>query len=259
MRRGPPPREDLSQPTEPAFSFFPTSRTSIPDGASFLPGVAFDERHENEVVPMSGNRLGYVAALAVVAIGVAYAITLAAGFARHGFSEPIADPILAVMEVITLISVMPLVVMMSAVSTYASPERRIFGVIALAFTIMLAGATASVHFVQLTAARQLGGGGIVWPSTSYAVELLAWNLFLGLSLLFAAPVFEGSARARAVRRTMWICGALCVAGIAGPLAGDMRLQLIGVAGYAVVLPCLGVMLARLFRTAAFRHGELVQR
>ena len=198
---------------------------------------------------MSSHRLGWWAAIALVAIGVAYTMALAAAFARHGLSEPIVDPILAIMEILTLLWIVPFIVLMAAIHEHATPERRIFAVVALAFAIMLAGTTAAVHFAGLTSGRQLGGGGIAWPSSAYAIELLAWNLFLGVALVFAAPVFAGTAGARAVRRALVFCGTLCIAGIAGPVAGDMRLQLVGVVGYVLVLPVVCVMIARLFKRA----------
>lgn len=203
---------------------------------------------------MPGNRLGRWSAIAVFGIGIAYLVTLAIGFAAHGLAAPMVDPILAVMEVLTLMSAPPMVVMMAAVHDYASVNRKIYSVIALAFTILFAGTTSIVHFVELTAARQLGSRGIVWPSTAYAVELLAWDLFLGLALLFAAPVFADSGPERSVRSGLLFSGALCVAGVTGPLVGDMRLQLVGVLGYAGALPVVCFMLARLF-SADRGHGS----
>ena len=197
---------------------------------------------------MSRNRLGSWSALAVFLIGVAYFVTLAIGFAVHGLTEPIVGPILAVMEVLTLLSAPLMVVVMAAIHDYASVNHKIYGSIALAFTILFVGMTSVVHFVELTALRQLGSGGIVWPSPEYAVELLAWNLFLGLALLSAAQVFDTGGPERSVRRGLLISGALCVAGIIGPSVGNMRLQLVGVLGYAVVLPVVCLMLARLFRS-----------
>jgi hypothetical protein len=197
---------------------------------------------------MSVNRLGHGSAVAMFLIGIAYVVTLAIGFAVHGFAEPIVDPILAIMEVLTLMSAPPMVVIMAAIHGYASEDRKIFALIALAFTVLFAGMTSAVHFVELTALRQLGVGGIVWPSPVYAVELLAWNLFLGLALLFAALVFDGGGPERVVRRNLLISGGLCVAGTAGPAIGNMRLQLVGVLGYAGVLPVVCFMLARLFRS-----------
>jgi hypothetical protein len=205
---------------------------------------------------MSANRLGSWSASAVFVIGVAYLVTLAAGFAVHGLAEPIVDPILAIMEVLTLMSAPLMVVMMAAIHDGASGNRKIYGVIALAFTIVFAGTTSVVHFVELTAGRQAGSGGIVWPSPVYAVELLAWNLFLGLALLFAAPVFDGGGPESRVRAGLRISGALCVAGIVGPVVGHMRLQLVGVLGYAGVLPVVCFMLARLFRSDRHHGPEL---
>jgi hypothetical protein len=197
----------------------------------------------------SASRLGSWAAIALFLVGLAYVAVLAVGFAEHGLAEPIVDPVLARMEVLTLISAPLLIVMMAAVHGRAPPERRTYGLIALAFTTLAAGVTSAVHFVELTAVRQLGSSGIVWPSASYAVELLAWNLFLGLALLFAAPAFQGRGLEAHVRRGLVIGGALCVAGVIGPAVGDMRLQLLGVLGYAGVLPVVCFMLARLFRRA----------
>lgn len=195
---------------------------------------------------MSEAHLGRWSALAVFLVGIAYAIALTAGFAVHGLSEPIVDPILAVMEVLTVLSALPMVVLMAAVHGFAETGRKVFGVVALAFTVLFAGTTVAVHFVELTARRQLGTAGIVWPSAVYAVELLAWNLFLGLALLFAAPVFAGVGRERNVRRGMVVTGLLCIAGVVGPAVGNMRLQLVGVVGYAVALPVVCLMLASVF-------------
>lgn len=195
---------------------------------------------------MSAFRLGGWAAGSFAAIGAAYVVTLGFAVARFGLHEPIGDPQLAIMEVLTLLSAPALLIVMAAVHEYASADRRIFGVVALAFTVVFTGITSTVHFVELTASRQLGAGGIVWPSHAYAAELLAWDWFLGIALLFAAPVFSGTGSEAAVRRGLWISGGLALAGTMGPLLGDMRLQRIGILGYACVLPIVFYMLARLF-------------
>jgi hypothetical protein len=203
------------------------------------------------------NRLGQGSAVAVFAIGLAYAVTLAIGFSVHGLEQPIVDPILAVMEILTLLSAPPLVVLMAAIHDYAAAERKVYGMIALSFTVLFSGGTTAVHFVELTARRQSGSAGIVWPSTAYAVELVSWDLFLGLALLFAAPVFDAGRLARRVRGGLLLGGALCLAGTIGPLVGNMRLQLVGVAGYAGVLPVVCLLLAVLFR-AERRPGSEVR-
>ena len=199
---------------------------------------------------MTANRVGFWSATGLVGIGVGYAVALVAGFARHGLTEPIADPVLAIMEVLTLLSAPAIVMLMAAVHERAAPGRRVYALAALAFGTLCAGTTSAVHFIEVTASRQLKGGGIVWPSRMYAAELLAWDVFLGLALVCAAPVFEGDGPERTLRRALLTCGILCLAGTVGPAMGNMRLQLIGVVGYAGVLPVVSFLLMRLFARSA---------
>jgi hypothetical protein len=193
------------------------------------------------------NRLGVWSASVLCVIGVAYFVTLAVGFASAGFSKPIVDPVLAVMEILTLVSAPFLVVLMAAVHAYAAPQHKVHTLVAFAFMVLMAGLTSSVHFVELTAVRQSATASLTWPSTAYALELLAWDLFLGLSLLFAAPVFTAGKLESAVRVGLYIAGTLCLVGVLGPTSGDMRLQFIAVTGYAGVLPAVFLLLAMLFR------------
>lgn len=195
---------------------------------------------------MPTHRVGSLSATAVAVVGVAYAIVLGVGVWRAGPSTPIGDPILAVMELLTLASALPLLVLVAALHARARGERRLAGVVALAFATLFAGTTSAVHFVGLTAGRQAGGGLLAWPSTAYALELLAWDVFLGLALVAAAATVEGDGAARRARRALVACGALCLAGTVGPAVGDMRLQRVGVFGYAVVLPVAAWLVRRVF-------------
>lgn len=112
---------------------------------------------------MTAYRWGSWAAGGVSAIGVAYVVALGFGVARSGLDQPIVDPVLAVMEVLTLLSAPLMVVAMAAVHSHASADRKFFGVVALCFTVLFAGATSAVHFMELTASRQMGTAGIAWP------------------------------------------------------------------------------------------------
>ena len=199
---------------------------------------------------MMPSRLGSWAATVVALIGVAYVVVLGIGIARFGLERPITDPVLAVMEVLTLLSAPALLIALAAVREGAAPDRRLWGTVSLGFAIIFAGLTSAVHFIELTAVRQRGGGGIAWPSASYAAELLAWDWFLGLALLFAAPVFAGeTSDVQRVRRAFHVAGTLCLLGTIGPLLGAMALQRLGIVGYAIVLPVAFFWLARLLRVA----------
>jgi hypothetical protein len=59
--------------------------------------------------------------------------------------------------------------------------------------------TCSLHFVILTVSRQSGFASLTslqrllafeWPSIAYAVDILAWDVFFVLSMLFALPSAE---------------------------------------------------------------------
>jgi hypothetical protein len=72
-------------------------------------------------------------------------------------------------------------------------------------------------------------------------------VFFALSVLSAAPVFEGSRLAASIRVLLFASGALAIAGLSGVFVGNMQWRNIGIAGYAVVYPVAAVLLAILFR------------
>ena len=208
----------------------------------------------------SEPRLGFWSALSVFAIGVAYLLTGIAWFVAGGSNSPEpmqpTEPYLAILEILILLSAPVLVVLMVAVHAYAPHGRKSWALAALAFMIIFALLTSSAHFVQLTVVRQLRSANLPvpdilrfnpWPSIVLALDLFAWDFFLGLSLLFAAPVFVGGGLHAAVRAGLLLGGTLCVAGVFGPGLGQMQLQYLATFGYAVVLPITCALLAILFR------------
>jgi hypothetical protein len=202
-------------------------------------------------IPASASaaaRLGAWSGTAMVLVGAAYVVVLGVGFSRHGLSEPIADPILAVMEVLTVVSAIPVVTLCAALHVITAPPRRVWGLLALCFACMFAVTTIAVHLVELTAGRQLGRAGLVWPSTTYAVELVAWDILLGLCLLAVWAALGTDRAVRRLRAVVMVTSICCLVGIAGPVVGNMRWQLIGVFGYSLLLPAVAWGLRGWFRS-----------
>lgn len=208
------------------------------------------------------RRLGFWSALSVALLGVAYFVTGLVWLVSGGWRSPEpfqpAEPFLAVLEFLLLLSAPVLVVLSAAVHAYAPPDRKTSALAALAFMTAFAALTGGVHFVQLAVARHLPAAAASelsvlrlypWPSMALALDLLAWDLFLGLALLLTAPVFTGGKLPAAVRVSTMLSGALCVVGFLGPLLGDMRLQFLAISGYAVGLPVACALLAILFSRA----------
>ncbi|MCE3274767.1 MAG: hypothetical protein K0R13_622 [Propionibacteriaceae bacterium] len=69
-----------------------------------------------------------------------------------------------------------------------------------------------------------------------AIEFLAWHLFFGLALPFAAFGFRGGGKVAVVRIGLVASGVLRLAGLLGPAVGDLIWRLPGVVGYGVVFP-----------------------
>jgi hypothetical protein len=88
-----------------------------------------------------------------------------------------------------------------------------------------------------------------WPSVVYALDILGWDIFFPLSILFAAPVFRGRGVCHAIRITM-IASALCAfAGLLGAALGNMSLRNIGIVGCLSVFLVVDALLLTLFLRA----------
>ncbi len=112
-----------------------------------------------------------------------------------------------------------------------------------------AATTSVVHFVELTVARQLDPGtfpgherlfGFRWPSTLYAIDIVAWDVFFPLAALFAIPAFD---RHGLVQVGLAASGVLSLAGLVGPVVGRITWRSIGIFGYAIVFPATCVPLS----------------
>ncbi len=195
-------------------------------------------------------------AWATFALYVVYIATLFAGGVATGVPT---EPYLATAEILTAVGAVLQVVLFAAIHATTRPPTRIFSLIALGWMFAMATLTVAVHVGQLTVGRRIDPAampqlryvfGWQWPSLLYAVELTAWHLLFGLSLLFAAPVFGGGGRPAVVRVGFYAAGALCLIGFIGPAAGNLSWRFIGVFGYGVVFPVVCVILGMVFRDAA---------
>jgi hypothetical protein len=202
------------------------------------------------------RRLGISATATTVILGLAYAVTLVAGFlSLQSPQQPIGDPLFSLLEILIIIAMPVMIALMVALHAWASPETKAFSLMALVFMGLLAGLTCSLHFVLLTVSREAAFVGVSWlplflsfkwPSVAYALDILAWDVFFPLSVLSAAPVFSGSRLAMSIRVLMIVSGVLALGGLSGVIVGDMQLRNIGIAGYPGVFPVAALLMAILF-------------
>ncbi len=207
------------------------------------------------------RRIGRWSAVAIVLLSVAYIVTgaiwlrLNSDAVRARGLEP-SEPFLAILETLILLFIPALIGLFAAIHAFAPDDRKSCGRAAFGFAVLLAGITGAVHFVQLTAIRRTTSKTIAEVFALYdpsgrlsptlALDLLAWDFFLGFALLFAAPIFGGDKLRIAIRASMTLSGLLCLIGISGPASGDLRLQYPAIFGYAFVFPFVCLLLALLF-------------
>jgi hypothetical protein len=205
--------------------------------------------------------IGKTAAWAVAAILVVYAITLILGLlSLKSPQDPIGDPYFSIMEILIVLVAPLMVISMVIVHAYASPDAKAFSLTALAFMVVMAGITSSVHFVILTVSRQIVAAGLpgtplflsfTWPSVIYTLDILAWDYFFALFMFFAAPVFGVGRLETAVRWVMIASGILSLAGLIGVPLADMNVRNIGIIGYVpvaiIAFLLLGIVFGRVQR------------
>ncbi len=210
------------------------------------------------------RHLGLAAAVGCSLLIGAYASTLVLGIRSLATPlKPIGDPFFTVLEILIIAIAPMIVVLMGAIHAWAPMEAKAGSLLALVFAGLLAVVTCSVHFVILTVGRHAAAAGIIglpfllsftWPSVAYALDILAWDVFFAVAVLFAAPTFSGSVLARWIRALLVASGALALGGLTGIAGGDFRLRMIGVVGYAGVFPVATVLIAILFRRATPRES-----
>jgi hypothetical protein len=209
--------------------------------------------------------IGRAAAWAVFSLVEIYAVTTILGFlSLQSPQDPIGDPYFSIMELLILLIAPLMVISMVAVHAYAAPEVKAYSFTALAFMILLAGITSSIHFVILTVSRQIAAAELPWlplflsfkwPSVTYTLDILAWDVFFALSMLFAAPVFKGGRLETTVRILMIVSGVLSIAGLLGLPLANMQVRNIGIVGYAIVAPVAFLLLGMLFGRTQQVPGE----
>jgi hypothetical protein len=209
----------------------------------------------------SARRLGIVSASGTVLLSTMYAIPLTAGLLSLPSPDaPIGDPWFPMMEILIIVTMPVMVGLMVAVHAWAAPQTKVYSLLALVFMSLATVITCSVHFVILTVTHQAEYVvqswlplilSFEWLSVTYALDILAWDVFFALAVLSAAPVFCGSRLARSIRVLMVVSGTLSLGGLSGVFLNVSNLRSIGIVGYAAVFPVAALLLAILFYRANF--------
>jgi len=202
--------------------------------------------------------VGKVIAWSVASIITIYLITLILGFiSLKSPDEPIGNPYFSILELL-IIMLAPLMVFSLIIVHKSTPENlKIFSLAALVFMSIMACITCCLHFVILTLSHKEvflneDWASLVfsfnWPSVAYAVDILAWDFFYALSMLFLSSTFRKKGLERLIQILLILSGVLSFVGLFGIPMNNMQVRNIGIIGYTVfaiiVFILLGIALNR---------------
>jgi hypothetical protein len=144
------------------------------------------------------------------------------------------------------------VVLMAAIADWARPDRKVFGLIALSFSVMYATMVSIVYFVSLAMVAPRVAAGteqeidlLLFGDDRFltAIDALGYG-FMSLAALLAAYVFEPRGDQRWVRRALLAHGVLAPAVV---LSYTFPLLLAVGVLWVVTGPTAAIMLTRFFR------------
>jgi hypothetical protein len=223
----------------------PTSTTAVPSPTSD-----------------SIRRFTFWAAIGVVVLSASYFVPLVMGFITLPSPDvAFIEPWFSMMEVLILLMAPVIVALTIGIHYTTSAGRRPFTLAAVVFMGVSGGITSGVHFTVLTLSHRPDFVHLPWlnsmlrfqwPSVTYDLDILAWDVFFPLSVLCLAVAFGGSRLRSAIRVLLLVSGALAIGGLVGVALDDMNVRNIGIVGYAVVYPIAAVLMIRAFRAGRRR-------
>jgi hypothetical protein len=205
------------------------------------------------------HRLGKWSAIILITIGALYLLTGIIGASTTGAFWPPKQtaPYLAIMESLIVVSAPFMIILMSAIYLHASEEKKIFGLAAASFMIVAAGLTTLIQLLRLTVLRKENfeiNSAFVRDLFLYS-DLIAWDLFFGLSMFSGAYVFRHKNSAKLIFLAMVVSGGLCLVGFVGIATGYLQLQAAAILGYTVVFMIVCILLAKHFGKALSVEDE----
>jgi len=201
-------------------------------------------------------QIGVWTSVFLTILGTAYLVILSGFSSMDALTnmEP-TSPVALWSGIVTLFSANGLVVLMACIALYAAPEKKVFGLIGLAFTVLFAAVVSINRFAQLTVIRQsfllsdAAGLDRFLPygsrSVFFSLEMLGWGVFLSLAAFSVAPLFTHG------RLERWIAGMFLTYGVLGTTsvlgyAFSSPIVMIGFLAWGPVLGAAVVLLGILF-------------
>ena len=219
-------------------------------------------------------QLGFWSAVLATLSSIGYGITLIVTMISMSATATDTSPgwrgiasFVASFQPIQMLSLIPslllaptFVVLMVSLHYYASPDKKIWSHLGIAFALIYA-VMASINYItQLTVVRlsilnkETDGLAMFVMGNSHSIfwALASSYAFMNLAMLFAAPVFDGGRLERAIRWLFVANGVSVVVTIFGVIADSPPIYLLGsLVPWCVIFSLATLLLAALFRRALY--------
>lgn len=180
------------------------------------------EAHEELTVGQ--RRLGRISCWGALILGLVYTVfqVLHKLYNATTAEATFRDPYLPAASLLLVPIAALMISSMAAVHAYASRERKVFGMLSLAFMALGMGATTLLNvglFVVVTHPAETAGAPwlslflpIKIPCLYGELDLVNWSWFFSLSMISAAPIFREGRLERTLSGLMYATGILPILG-----------------------------------------------
>lgn len=160
-------------------------------------------------------------------------------------------------QLFAFVSAILFIVVLCSVHECVKPVYRIFSRLSLCFGLAFALLACLNYYIQFSIVRLSLNDGVTRNlenlvqfnprSFAFALNMLGWSLFLGLSALFLGLLFKGKGIHRAIRLSFYATSFCCLLGFAGSVIDSSFLMLIFQMGMTAGLTVGAVVLAVAFK------------
>ncbi|MHB8132665.1 MAG: hypothetical protein ACYDH1_00460 [Anaerolineaceae bacterium] len=197
----------------------------------------------------SGVKLAMYFSNALIALGGLYIILIAWGLiTADPATGMIQNDKRILMEITTILSSILLLLFFTSIHFFIEPRNIFFsflGIIFMSFSTVL---TCCVHFISITVADKILMANesltpilsLGWPSVLLSIDILSWDFFFGLAILFLGIGLFENENQRKTAVLMLLSGIFSLFGLIALPLDNMNIRYIGVFGYTLlpVIVCI---------------------
>jgi hypothetical protein len=188
-------------------------------------------------------KLAIIFSYSLITIGIIYIFVVIWGIStQNPITNEIQNNIRIIMEILTAFSSMLLFLLTLSIHFLIDEDNHFYSILSIVFMSASMVVTLCVHFISITLSDELIMANqffkyllsLEWPSVLYALDIVAWDIFFGLSFVALGIGFILSKYDKLTGILMIASGFLSLSGIAAIPARVMEIRFIGVFGYTVL-------------------------